>query len=104
MRKFMRKRLKKGLSLVLTFIMVFNVVFSFQMEQAHAKINVNNDKLPDGYVLVKKTDKTIAPGISETEIVTNTTKGDKQQIDYMMEVQMSKDSPTKVVASYGSNI
>lgn len=103
MRKFMRKRLKKGLSLVLTFIMVFNVVFSFQMEQAHAKINVNNDKLPDGYVLVKKTDKTIAPGISETEIVTNTTKGDKQQIDYMMEVQMSKDSPTKVVASYGSN-
>ena len=54
MRKFMRKRLKKGLSLVLTFIMVFNVVFSFQMEQAHAKINVNNDKLPDGYVLVKK--------------------------------------------------
>lgn len=64
MRKFMRKRLKKGLSLVLTFIMVFNVVFSFQMEQAHAKINVNNDKLPDGYVLVKKTDKTIAPGIS----------------------------------------
>lgn len=69
MRKFMRKRLKKGLSLVLTFIMVFNVVFSFQMEQAHAKINVNNDKLPDGYVLVKKTDKTIAPGISETETI-----------------------------------
>lgn len=68
-----------------------------------ARINIDTGMMPEGYVLVKKTDRNIAPGITETQLISNTQEGDMQQIDYLMEVDMSEDASTKIVASYGSD-
>lgn len=98
----MKKILKKPLGVVLMSFVVFSVFLSM-ITYAYAKINMDSDKLPDGYSIVKKTDQNIAPGIVQSEVISNTQSGDMQQIDYFMEVDMSENSTTKIVASYGSD-
>lgn len=86
-----------------TAIFVLMLTFVGLTTPVQANIEIDTGKMPPGYVLVKKTDRKIAPGITETQLVSNTKQGDMQQIDYLMEVDMSEKSSIKVVASYGSD-
>lgn len=95
--------LRKSKIRLLAVISTIIIAFAGLTTSVWAKIEIDTSKMPPGYVLVKKTDKNIAPGITETQIVSNTKQGDMQQIDYLMEVDMSENSSTKVVASYGAN-
>ena len=95
--------LRKSKIRLLAVIVTIIIAFAGFTTSVWAKIEIDTSKMPPGYVLVKKTDKNIAPGITETQIVSNTKQGDMQQIDYLMEIDMSENSSTKVVASYGAN-
>lgn len=55
-----------------------------------------------GEVLIKNTATTLAPGVVEREVVSNTPAGNDQKIDYLCEVDLQGTSTTKVVAGYGS--
>lgn len=56
---------------------------------------------PDGTYVISNTEQRIAPGITESKIVTNKTSGNNQNIDYTCEVDLANTSTTKIIAGYG---
>ena len=59
------------------------------------------DGLADGDILIKDTVTQITSGITEHEVITNTSSGDDQKIDYLCEVELS--DTVKIVAGYGKD-
>ncbi|MCC3868755.1 phosphodiester glycosidase family protein [Terrisporobacter mayombei] len=57
--------------------------------------------VPEDTYVVSNNTKKIAPGIVESEIITNNKSGNKQNIDYVCEVDLKNTSTTKIIAGYG---
>lgn len=93
MRKKSNKRL---LSRLLVLLMVVALVGTDASVVAAASITP-----PDGTYVISNTEQKIAPGITESEVITNDSSGNKQNIDYFCEVDLSGTSTTKIISGYG---
>lgn len=91
-----KKSNKKLLSRLLVFLMVVALVGTDASVVAAASITP-----PDGTYVISNTEQRIAPGITESKIVTNKTSGNNQNIDYTCEVDLANTSTTKIIAGYG---
>lgn len=85
---------------IFVMILLLALVFDYNLMGAYAL----NFDVPDKTYLISKTDKRIAPGITESEIITNDESGNNQNIDYACEIDLSKDSKTKIISGYGNYI
>ena len=90
-----KKSNKKLLSRLLVFLMVIALVGTDASVVAAASITP-----PDGTYVISNTDKKLAPGITESEIITNNQSGTNQNIDYFCDVDLSGTSTTKIIAGY----
>lgn len=91
-----KKSNNKILSRLLVFLMVIAFVGTDASVVAAASITP-----PDGTYVISNTEQKIAPGITESKIVTNKTSGNNQNIDYTCEVDLANTSTTKIIAGYG---
>lgn len=92
-----KKSNNKILSRLLVFLMVIALVGTDASVVAAASITP-----PDGTYVISNTEQRIAPGITESQIVTNDSSGDRQNIDYLCEVDLSGTSTTKIISGYGN--
>lgn len=70
---------------------------------AYAASSSGSTGLASGDLLIKDTATSIAPGVTEHEVVTNNSSGNDQKIDYLCEVDLKGTSTTKIVAGYGAD-
>lgn len=92
-----RKWKKQVSAIILSLLMAFTTVIHVPATIVEAA--VGDGSLPDGYSLIEETKNSIAPGISDKKIVMNTDSGDKQNIVFACEVDLSK-STTGIMAGY----
>lgn len=81
-------RLKSGLALLLTLVMLFSVMTPMMSFTATA-LTVDTDKIGENTKLTSKTDYAVAPGITETHIITHNTDGSNQVQAYALEIDLS---------------
>ena len=91
-------RLKSGLALLLSLVMMFSVMTPMMSFMATA-ISVDETKLGSNTKLTSKTDYAVAPGITESHIITHNKDGSNQVQGFALEVDLS-DPTTSVIASY----
>ena len=72
-----KKSNKKLLSKALVFLMVVELIGSDASIAAAARIIP-----PEGTYVISETEQKIAPGITESEVITNNSSGNNQNIDY----------------------
>lgn len=90
-----KKSNKKLLSKALVFLMVFALIGSDASIAAAARIIP-----PEGTYVISETEQKIAPGITESEVITNNSSGNNQNIDYFCEVDLKGTSTTKIISGY----
>ncbi|MDY5991750.1 MAG: hypothetical protein SPI93_06865, partial [Oscillospiraceae bacterium] len=57
---------------------------------------------PSDMYLISKTESKIAPGITENKIVTNGEDGDSQVMGYAVQVDLSSNDKTGIIAGYNN--
>ena len=57
---------------------------------------------PEDMYLISKTDSRIAPGVTESKVVTNGKDGDSQVMGYAVQVDMSENAKTGIIAGYNN--
>ena len=90
-----KKSNKKLLSKALVFLMVVALIGSDASIAAAARIIP-----PEGTYVISETEQKIAPGITESEVITNNSSGNNQNIDYFCEVDLKGTSTTKIISGY----
>ena len=90
-----KKSNKKLLSKALVFFMVVALIGSDASIAAAARIIP-----PEGTYVISETEQKIAPGITESEVITNNSSGNNQNIDYFCEVDLKGTSTTKIISGY----
>ena len=90
-------RVRKFTSKLLVVLLTLTMVFDYNLAMAYAASNIT---LPDNQYLVSQTDNDIAPGIKESHIVSNDKAGNRQNMDYVCEVDLKNTSTTKIIAGY----
>ena len=90
-----KKSNNKLLSRLLVFLMVVALVGTDASVVAAASITP-----PDGTYVISNTEQKIAPGITESEVITNNESGTNQNIDYFCEVDLAGTSTTKIISGY----
>ena len=93
-----KMRLKTGLALLLTLVMLFSVMTPMMSFMATA-LTVDTDKVGANTKLTSKTDYAVAPGITESHIITHNKDGSNQVQAYALEVDLS-NSNVGILASY----
>lgn len=83
------------LCMICCIIMVFSLLQMTQISYAA----IGDGGLPEGYIKIEEISNTIVPGITDKKITMNTEKGDKQNIVFSCEVDMSKNT-TEMLAGY----
>lgn len=92
----LRKKSNKNLlSRLLVFLMVIALVGTDASVVAAANITP-----ADGTYIISNTEQKIAPGIIESEVITNNASGNNQNIDYFCEVDLAGTSTTKIISGY----
>ncbi|MDU5920545.1 MAG: phosphodiester glycosidase family protein [Clostridiales bacterium] len=90
-------KVKKVTSRLLVVLLTLAMVFDYNIAMAYAASNI---KLPDNQYLVSQTDNNIAPGIKESQIVSNDKTGNRQNMGYICEVDLANTKTTKIIAGY----
>ena len=92
-------KVKKVTSRLLVVLLTLAMVFDYNIAMAYAASNIT---LPDNQYLVSQTDNNIAPGIKESHIVSNDKAGNRQNMDYVCEVDLKNTKTTKIIAGYSN--
>lgn len=90
-----KKITKSTLALFLSLIMVFSVLSPISA----LAVTLDTGKLGENTYLTSKTDYAVAPGITESQIITNNSTGTNQVQGYALEVDLSNPT-TSIIASY----
>ncbi len=94
-----KKFFKSALSVVLALVMAIPTSAAFGSEAEAASGNFTT---PEDLVLVSSTEYAIAPGITETQLITNTLTGNDQEMGYAVTIDLS--NPTvSIGAGYANN-
>lgn len=93
-----KMRLKTGLALLLTLAMLFSVMTPMMSFMASA-VSVNADLLGSNTKLTSKTDYAVAPGITESHIITHNKDGSNQVQAFALEIDLSNPN-VGILASY----
>ena len=92
-------KVKKVTSRLLVVLLTLAMAFDYNIAMAYAASNIT---LPDNQYLVSQTDNNIAPGIKESHIVSNNKSGNRQNMDYVCEVDLKNTKTTKIIAGYNN--
>ena len=92
-------KVKKVTSRLLVVLLTLAMAFDYNIAMAYAASNIT---LPDNQYLVSQTDNNIAPGIKESHIVSNDKAGNRQNMDYVCEVDLKNTKTTKIIAGYSN--
>ena len=92
-------KVKKVTSRLLVVLLTLAMVFDYNIAMACAASNIT---LPNDQYLVSQTDNNIAPGIKESHIVSNDKTGNRQNKDYVCEVDLKNTKTTKIIAGYNN--
>ncbi|MBS7146782.1 MAG: phosphodiester glycosidase family protein [Intestinibacter bartlettii] len=90
-------KVRKFTSRLLVVLLTLTMAFDYNIAMAYAASNI---KLPDNQYLVSQTDNNIAPGIKESQIVSNDKTGNRQNMGYVCEVDLKNTKTTKIIAGY----
>ena len=90
-------KVRKFTSRLLVVLLTLAMAFDYNIAMAYAASNIT---LPDNQYLVSQTDNNIAPGIKESQIVSNDKTGNRQNMDYVCEVDLANTKTTKIIAGY----
>ena len=90
-------KVKKFTSRLLVVLLTLAMAFDYNIAMAYAASNIT---LPDNQYLVSQTDNNIAPGIKESQIVSNDKTGNRQNMGYICEVDLKNTKTTKIIAGY----
>lgn len=85
--------------IVIMFMAITMIVTPTKGFAADNSFEIDEGALPSGQKVVAKTSWKLAPGITETELITNTSAGDHQNMEYISESD-TKNSNVKIVAGY----
>ncbi|WP_055089479.1 phosphodiester glycosidase family protein, partial [Intestinibacter bartlettii] len=92
-------KVRKFTSRLLVVLLTLTMAFDYNIAMAYAASNIT---LPDNQYLVSQTDNNIAPGIKESQIVSNDKAGNRQNMDYVCEVDLKNTKTTKIIAGYNN--
>ena len=92
-------KVRKFTSRLLVVLLTLAMAFDSNIAMAYAASNIT---LPDNQYLVSQTDNNIAPGIKESHIVSNDKTGNRQNMDYVCEVDLKNTKTTKIIAGYNN--
>ena len=92
-------KVKKVTSRLLVVLLTLAMAFDYNIAMAYAASNIT---LPDNQYLVSQTDNNIAPGIKESQLVSNDKTGNRQNMDYICEVDLKNTKTTKIIAGYNN--
>ena len=92
-------KVKKVTSRLLVVLLTLAMAFDYNIAMAYAASNIT---LPENQYLVSQTDNNIAPGIKESHIVSNDKTGNRQNMDYVCEVNIKNTKTTKIIAGYNN--
>ena len=92
-------KVKKITSRLLVVLLTLAMAFDYNIAMAYAASNIT---LPDNQYLVSQTDNNIAPGIKESQLVSNDKTGNRQNMDYVCEVDLKNTKTTKIIAGYNN--
>ena len=90
-----KQRMSRALALLLCVMLIITGMPFTQVFAAE----IGDGSMADGYVKIEESKKTIAPGVSDKKITMNTPEGDKQNIMFACEIDMSV-STTGIMAGY----
>ncbi|KMW25696.1 hypothetical protein HMPREF0977_01559 [Clostridium sp. 1_1_41A1FAA] len=90
-------KVRKFTSRLLVVLLTLAMAFDYNIAMAYAASNIT---LPDNQYLVSQTDNNIAPGIKESQIVSNDKTGNRQNMGYICEVDLKNTKTTKIIAGY----
>ncbi len=93
-----RMRIKTSLALLLTLVMLFSVMTPMMSFVASA-IEVNLENVGSNTKLTSKTDYAVAPGITESHLITHNKDGSNQVQAYALEIDLSNPN-VGLIASY----
>lgn len=88
------KTLKKTFALFLCLVLTFSTVA--------IGVSAIDFTAPSDMYLISKTESKIAPGISESKVITNGKDGDSQVMGYAVQVDLSEGSKTGIIAGYNN--
>ena len=92
-------KVRKFTSRLLVVLLTLAMAFDYNIAMAYAASNIT---LPDNQYLVSQTDNNIAPGIKESQLVSNDKAGNRQNMDYVCEVDLKNTKTTKIIAGYSN--
>ena len=90
-------KVRKFTSRLLVVLLTLAMAFDYNIAMAYAASNIT---LPDNQYLVSQTDNNIAPGIKESQLVSNDKTGNRQNMGYICEVDLANTKTTKIIAGY----
>lgn len=90
---------KSALSVLLAVCLAIPTGLAFPAKSQAADLGLN---LPEGLYLISSKEYSIAPGIKETQIITNTADGNDQEAGYAVTVDLSNDT-VSIGAGYANN-
>ena len=90
-------KVRKFTSRLLVVLLTLAMAFDYNIAMAYAASNIT---LPNKQYLVSQTDNNIAPGIKESQIVSNDETGNRQNMGYICEVDLANTKTTKIIAGY----
>lgn len=93
-----KMRIKTSLALLLTLVMLFSVMTPMMSFVASA-IEVNLENVGSNTKLTSKTDYAVAPGITESHLITHNKDGSNQVQAYALEIDLSNPN-VGLIASY----
>ena len=93
-----KSRLRSGLALLLTMVMLFSVMTPMMSFTATA-LTVDTENVGANTKLTSKTDYAVAPGITESHIITHDKDGSNQIQAYALEIDLSNPN-VGLIASY----
>lgn len=87
------------MAIIISLVSLIIIGLPTQSFAVNKDISIDESLLPNDQKIISKTTYNLAPGITETELITNVSSGEHQNIDYICEVDMSGGN-TKVASGY----